>query len=112
MLPGLGKIDPKKMQGMLKQLGVSQQEIEAERVIIEKQNGKIIIESPSVQKITMHGQTSYQITGEAKESAEEKITEEDIKLVAEKTSSSYEKAKKALEQTNGDIAEAIAKLSD
>ncbi len=109
MIPGFGKIDTKKMQGMLKQLGVKQEEIEAERVIIEKADGKIIIESPNVQKIVMQGQESWQITGEAREEAED-ISEDDISLIMEKTGKSKKDAENALEETNGDIAEAIVKL--
>lgn len=111
MLPGMPKIDPKKMQAMMRQMGISQEEIEASRVIIEKSDGKIIIENPSIQKITMQGQTSFQISGETSEQSNEKFSEEDVKLVAEKTSSSEEKAREALEKTKGDIAEAILELS-
>lgn len=112
MLPGLGKLDPKKMQGMMKQLGIQQEEIEADSVIIESASKKIIINNPSVQKIKMHGQESFQITGEVQESEELTISDEDISLVAEKTSHSKEEAKLTLEKTNGDIAEAILKLSE
>ncbi len=111
MLPGMGKIDPKKMQAMMRQMGINQEDIEASRVIIEKPDGKIIIESPSVQKITMQGQTSFQISGEISEQSNEKFSEQDVKLVAEKTSSSKDKAREALEESNGNIAEAIIKLS-
>ena len=106
---GLGGMDPKKMQGMMKQLGIKQEEIDAKRVIIEKSDGgKIIIEEPSVAKITMQGQESWQISGKAKEE-EEGIREEDVKLVMEKTGKGEEEARKVLEET-GDIAEAILKL--
>ena len=44
MFPGMGKINPKQMQGLMKQMGISQEEIEAERVIIEKSDGKIGID--------------------------------------------------------------------
>jgi nascent polypeptide-associated complex subunit alpha len=111
MMPGLGKIDPKKMQAMMKQMGIGQEEIEAERVIIEKSDGKTVIKNPSVQKITMQGQVSFQISGSISEQSNEPFSEEDVKLVAEKTSSSEEKAREALEETDGDIAEAILKLS-
>jgi len=110
MIPGLGGLNPKKMQGMLKQMGISQEEIEADRVIIEKPEGNIIISNPSIQKIKMQGQESFQISGEISQS-EPEITEEDIKLVAEKTDKSEEEARKALEETK-DIAEAILKLSE
>jgi len=103
-----GGIDPKKMAAMMKQMGIKQEEIAAERVIIEKSDGKIIIENPNVQKIVMQGQESWQITGEARE--ESGITEDDIKMVMEKTGKSKAEARKALEET-GDIAEAIVKLS-
>lgn len=105
------KIDPKKMQGMMKQLGISQEDIDAKRVIIEKEDGKIIIENPSVQKIRMQGQESFQITGEISEEAGELFGEEDIEQVAEKTGKSRDEAKKALEKANGDLAEAILSLS-
>jgi len=112
MIPGLGGLDPKKMQGMMKQLGISQEDIPAERVIIEKtDNSKIIIENPSVVKMKMQGQENFQITGDVSESQGEAFTEEDIKQVMEKTNCSEEKAQKALESTKGDLAEAIITLS-
>jgi nascent polypeptide-associated complex subunit alpha len=111
MLGGLlgGGFDPKKMKSMMKQLGINQEEVEAKRVIIERADGKTIIDNPSVQKIDMKGQESWQITGEAREEGLG-VSEEDIKLVMEKAGTTREKAKKALEET-GDIAEAIVKLS-
>ncbi|MBI2452034.1 nascent polypeptide-associated complex protein [Candidatus Pacearchaeota archaeon] len=110
MLPGIGKIDPRKMQSMMKQFGMSQQDIEAERVVIEKSDGKIIIENPNVQKIKFQGQESWQISGDSREEASEKFNEEDIKLVMGKTGKKKEQVIKTLEETN-DIAEAIMKLS-
>lgn len=111
MFPGLGGMNPKKMQGMMKQMGISQDEIPAEKVIIEKTDGsKITINNPSVTKVKMQGQESYQITGDAEEEAAGP-TEDDIKLVAEKSGKSEAEAKTALEETN-DIAEAILKLSE
>ncbi|MBU1988844.1 MAG: nascent polypeptide-associated complex protein [Nanoarchaeota archaeon] len=111
MFPGLGGMNPKKMQGMMKQLGIQQEEIPAEKVIIETSDKKIIIENPNVQKIKMQGQESFQITGEVKEETQENFTQEDIKLVAEKTGKSEAEARTALKKT-GDIAEAIVKLSE
>jgi nascent polypeptide-associated complex subunit alpha len=111
MFPGLGGVNPKQMQAMMKQLGIKTQDIEAERVIVERSDGKIIIENPSVQKITMQGQESWQITGNAKEITETAIRDEDVALVAEKTKKSKAEARAALEQTKNDIAEAILKLS-
>lgn len=110
MIPGFGKFDPKKMQGMMKQLGIKQEEVDALRVIIEKEDGKIIIDNPNVVKINMQGHDSWQITGESREE-EAGVREEDINLVMEKTGKSKEEVRQALEESNGEVAEAIIKLS-
>ncbi|MEK6741844.1 MAG: nascent polypeptide-associated complex protein [Nanoarchaeota archaeon] len=113
MFPGLGGggLDPRKMQAMMKQLGMNQEEIDASKVTIQKSDGsKIIVENPSVTKITMQGNESFQISGDISEQ-EEGISKDDIKTVMEKTGSNFEKAKKALEGSNGDLAEAILSLS-
>ena len=103
-------IDPKKMQAVMKQMGINQTEISASRVIIEKDDGeKIIISNPSITKIKMQGQESFQISGDISES-EEKFSDDDVKVVIEKTGCSEKEAKKALEKT-GDLAEAILELS-
>ncbi|MCH7568366.1 MAG: nascent polypeptide-associated complex protein [Nanoarchaeota archaeon] len=107
MFPGLGGMNPKKMQGMMKQLGIKQEEVEARRVVIERDEGNIIIENPNVVKIEMQGQESWQITGNVIE--EVGISEEDIKLVMEKTGKSEKEVRKILDETK-DIAEAIVKL--
>lgn len=110
-------LNPAKMQSMMKKLGIKQEEIDAEKVIIQCKDKNIIIEEPSVVKINMQGQESWQITGsereEPKESSEEdkkKQHEEDIKIIMEKTSCKREEAEKALEE-EGDLAGAILKLS-
>ncbi|MBI2056968.1 nascent polypeptide-associated complex protein [Candidatus Pacearchaeota archaeon] len=107
-----GGIDPKKMQSMMKQMGISQIEIPAEKVIIEKTDGsKIFVEAPSVMQIKMQGQESFQISGNIREeTAKVEISEDDINAVVEKTGCSEEKARKTLEKT-GDLAEAIMELS-
>lgn len=106
-----GGIDPKKISGMMKKMGINQEEINATRVIIEKEDGKLIIENPNVVKISMQGQDSFQITGEVREeSNERKNREQDIQTIIEKTGASREKAEKALSET-GDLAEAILSLS-
>ena len=108
-----GGINPSKIQGMMKKMGINQEEILADRVIIEKTegSGKIIIENPNVQKVSMQGQESWQITGDVREEIDEGIKESDIKAVMEKTGKSEEESRKALEESNGDLAEAILNLS-
>lgn len=110
MFPGLS---PKKMQAMMKQMGIAQQEIDATKVTITKTDGtNLIIENPSVIKINMQGQESFQITGESREeTAELEISKEDIQTIVEKTGVSEEQAKETLQKT-GDLAEAILELSE
>jgi len=109
MFPGL---NPKKMQAVMKQMGISQDEIDANRVIIETNEKNIIINNPSVVKINMQGQDSFQISGEiSEEEAEQDNTEQDIQTIIEKTGCNEEQAKQALEKANGDLAEAILSLS-
>lgn len=109
MFPNL---NPKKMQAMMKQMGLEQDEIQADKVIIEKTDGsRILIENPSVSKISMQGNESFQISGETREeSARPVISEEDVKTVMEKTGAPEDKARETLEKTN-DLAEAILDLS-
>ena len=106
-----GKIDPKKIASMMSKMGIQQEEIKAERVVIEQEDKKIIIENPQIVKVDMQGNKSFQISGNISEEAEESMREKDIKQVMEKTGSSKEKAEKALKSSNGDLAEAILALS-
>ena len=69
-------LDPKKMEEAMKKMGISQETINASKVIIEKDDDKrIIIENPSVTKIKAQGQESFQISGNISE--EISISEED-----------------------------------
>ena len=96
----------------MNQMGISQEDIYYSSVIIEKKDGnKIVIENPSVTKIKVSGQESFQVTGEImEENSAPSISEEDIKTITEKTSATKEKARKTLEKT-GDLAETILELS-
>ena len=105
-----GGIDPKKIQGMMKQMGIKQETIESSRVIIECEDKNIIIENPSIAKVTMQGQDSFQISGDISEQ-EKGIREEDIRQVMEKTGKSKKEAEEALKNSQGDLAEAILNLS-
>jgi nascent polypeptide-associated complex subunit alpha len=106
MMPG---IDPRKMQAMMRQMGIKQEEIEAKRVIIECSDKRVVIENPNVQEIVMQGQKTWQIGGEAHDESVG-LSDEDVKMVAEKTGRSEDEARKALEGTDGDIAAAIVSL--
>jgi nascent polypeptide-associated complex subunit alpha len=107
MMPGM---DPKKMQALMKQMGIRSEDIEATKVTIETSGGAIIIEQPQVTKITMQGQSSFQIAGNVR--VEEKSSADDIRMVMEQAGCSEEQAREALEKSGGDIAQAILSLSE
>jgi len=111
-----GSMDPKKMKALMSQMGIKQEEIQAKRVIIDKEDGRIIIDNPNIQKVTMQGQESFQISGEIKEETEAEEKEEnkfeaDIQAIVEQTGVSKDIAAIELEKNNGDIAETIIALS-
>ncbi|MBI2125038.1 nascent polypeptide-associated complex protein [Candidatus Woesearchaeota archaeon] len=112
MLPGM---NPRKMQQMMKQLGIQQVEIPATEVIIKTKDKNIVITNPSVSKVNMMGQENFQISGDVHEeevSSVPDISEEDIRTVMDQTGASKLAAKKAIEDANGDLAEAIINLKD
>ncbi len=106
----LGGMNPAKMQGMMKKMGISQTPLPVRKVIFEMADGNLVIDDPSVIKIMMQGQESYQVTGEAVEESTEVFSEEDVVMVIEKTGKSEDEVKAALEKSDGDIAEAIMEL--
>ncbi len=107
-----GKINPRKMRQMMKQMGMEMGEIEGvEKVVIHTSAGNYVFEDVQVVTTTMQGVTTYQITGEPRfEEAIPEIPDEDVTLVTSQTGVSEEVARQTLIETRGDIAEAILKL--
>ena len=111
MIPGM---NPRQMKQAMRRLGIEQHEIPATEVIIRLPGKEIVISNPSVQKVNMMGQWTYQVAGEEEERSADsspEITDEDIKTVMEQAGCSEEDARDALEETEGDLAQAILKLS-
>lgn len=108
MIPG--GMDPKKMQALMRQMGIKSEDIAATSVVIETESLRIVIDQPQVTKISMQGQDSFQISGSVK--TEEKTSSEDIKMVMEQAGCSEEEAKEALEKSEGDIAQAIVLMTE
>jgi len=110
MIPGM---NPRKMQQMMRQLGIQQVEIQASEVIIKAVDKTIIITNPSVAKVNMMGQETFQISGKVHEEDNDtspEISEDDIKTVIEQTGVSPEKARDTLNKNKGDLAETILEL--
>ena len=110
MFPGM---NPREMQKAMKRLGIKQEEIDAEEVIIKTAGKNLIIKNPHVSRINMMGQETIQVVGDIEEvDKEEKdeISEEDIATVMGQANCTKEDALEALGNSNGNLAEAILKL--
>ncbi|MDI6719979.1 MAG: nascent polypeptide-associated complex protein [Methanomicrobiales archaeon] len=108
-----GRINPKKMKQMMKQMGMNMEAIEGvQKIIIVTDKGNYVFDSADVVAMTMQGITTYQISGEPHfEAAEVEIPEEDVNLVKMQTGAAEETVRATLRETKGDIAEAILRLS-
>ena len=110
MIPGMNS---RQMQQAMKRMGISQVDVDATEVIIKCPDKEIIITNPSVAKVNMMGQQTYQITGQEHEQAAEtkpEINEEDVETVMAQANVSREQAIEAIEAANGDLAAAILSL--
>ncbi len=106
-------MNSRKMQQMMKRMGIQQQEIPATEVIIKTPDKQIIISSPQVSRVNMMGQKTFQITGEETEkslSSEPEIDQDDLKTVMDQTDVDEKTAKTTLEKNKGDIAKTILEL--
>ncbi len=112
MIPG---INPRQMKQVMKQMGMSVNELDAEEVIIKTSDKELVFKNPQVQQMKIKNEETFQIIGNyevVEREIEVNISEEDIKTVQEQANVSEEEARKALENTKGDIAEAIIYLTE
>jgi nascent polypeptide-associated complex subunit alpha len=107
-----GRIDPRKMKRMMKQMGIKTEELEGVReVVIKLPDKELVIPDAQVTLTEMGGQRTYQVVGEAQErKPEPEINEGDISLVMEQAGVERADAERALEEAGGDLAQAILKL--
>ena len=101
-------VNPKMMKQAMKKLGMKQEEVDAYEVIIKTSDGNLVIRNPQVSIIEGMGQKSIQVVGDIEK--EKVISGDDVKTVASQAKVSERKAKKALEECGGDLAEAILSL--
>lgn len=126
MFPG---IDPKMMKQAMKKMGIKEENLDATKVIIKLSDRELVFDAPQVSKVNMMGQETYQVIGEPverelsesddntnnTETAEAEdttpdINDDDIQTVMAQANCDEETAKSTLEETKGDIAEAIVKI--
>ncbi len=105
------KINPRQLEKMARQMGIQSIQIDAEEVIIKTSDKEIVIRNPSVAKVNMMGQESFQISGDIEEHDKHTFSDDDVGMVSEKAGVSREDARNALKKFGG-IAEAILGLKD
>lgn len=104
-------MNPRDVQRAMKRLGIKQEEIAANEVVIKMADREIVITHPQVSKVNMMGQETFQIVGQVEERPIAlEINQEDVKTVMEQTGVSEEKARDAIKDNEGDLAKAIMVL--
>ena len=112
MFPGM---NPREVQKAMKKLGIRQEEIDAELVIIKTASKDLVIKNPQVSRINMMGQETIQVIGsitEIEKNEKIELSDDDVLTVMEQASCTKEEAIVALEESNGNLAEAILKLQN
>jgi len=109
------RVSPRETRRMMQRMGMSMDTMsDVQEVIIKTSSKEITIEEPEVAILEMQGQKIFQVAGgKISEKATERkpiVPEEDVKLVADQTGKSLEEARKALEESGGDLAKAILLL--
>jgi len=110
------RVNPREARRMMQRMGMSMGAMpDVEQVIFKTSSKEIIVENPDVAVMEMQGQKIFQVTGEKiiEKPIEKalKIPEEDVQLVATQAGVSLDQARAALEQTKGDLAQAVLLLS-
>jgi nascent polypeptide-associated complex subunit alpha len=110
------RVNPREAKRMMQRMGMSMDSIaEVEQVIIRTSRKEITIQQPEVAILEVQGQKIFQVTGgkiteKASELKPSGIADEDVKLVADQTGKNVEEARRALEESGGDLAKAILLL--
>ena len=105
----------RQMRRMMDKMGLDMEEIpNVQEVIIKTDKKEIIIPKPSVTEMKSKENSIFQVIAESFEEKELEVpifSEDDIMLVCQQANCDEEKAKDALAETKGDIAQTILRLT-
>jgi len=115
------RMNPREQKRLMQRMGMNMDSVPDVQQVVIKTSGKdIVIDEPEVAILEVQGQKMYQVIGgqvseqapSQRQTAKPAATyaEEDVRLVADQTGKSLEKAKEALEECQGDLAKAILLL--
>ena len=108
------KMDNRNARRMMDRLGINMKEIpNVQEVVIKTPERELPITNASVSEVNAQGNRMFQVAGDVEEVEVEKkvFSDEDILLVQQQTGASRERATAALEESDGEVARAILKLS-
>ena len=116
------RMNPREQKRLMQRMGMNMDSVPDVQQVIIKTSGKdIVIDEPEVAILEVQGQKMYQVIGgqvseqapsqrQTAKAAQPAFSEEDVRLVADQTGKSLEKAKEALIECQGDLAKAILLL--
>jgi len=108
------KMDNRNARRMMERMGIDMREIpNVQEVVIRTADKEMHIKNASVSEVNAQGNRVFQVAGDVEEVQVEKETfnEEDVLLVQQQTGANREKAVAALEESDGEVARAILKLT-
>jgi len=127
-------MNPRKMQQMMKQMGIDVEDLDVEEVIIRTADEELYFSDAQVTKMDARGQETYQVVGspdarekgsgdagaiesgdadaDAGDSDDGGIPDDDVELVAMRAGVPEDQAREALEDADGDLAAAVSELEE
>ena len=108
------KMDNRNTRRMMERMGINMKEIpDVQEVVIKTADKEMHITNASVSEVNAQGNRIFQVVGEVEEVEVQKksFKDEDVLLVQQQTGASKEKAVAALEESDGEVARAILKLT-
>ncbi len=117
------RLSSRELKRIMGKFGVNTKEVEdVKEVVLKTSTKEIIIQNPMVTLLEVQGQKIFQVFGEKVEEktlseelklleGDEKISDEDVLLVAQQANVDFEEAKAALKECKGDLAQAILMLT-
>ena len=117
------RLSSRELKRIMGKFGVNTKEVEdVKEVVLKTSTKEIIIQDPMVTLLEVQGQKIFQVFGEKVEEKtlseelkllerDEKISDEDVLLVAQQANVDFEEAKAALKECKGDLAQAILMLT-
>jgi nascent polypeptide-associated complex subunit alpha len=108
------KMGDRQARRMMDRMGINMKEMpDVEEVIIKTTSKELHIRDAQVSEINAQGNRIFQVVGDVEEveKAKKTFSDEDILLVQQQANVTKEKAVMALEESDGEVAKAILRLT-